>query len=77
MVITIEEFDIATDYTSDDEFSRLFFRLLDSEFVSFVKFDSSRLSSGGLCEKALTLSEALLSEEDDLEGKSLACNKWE
>ena len=49
--------------------------MLDSELVSFAKFDSSRLSSGGLCEKALTLSEALLSEEDDLEGKSLAYNK--
>ena len=59
--------------TSDDALSRFFF-LLESDLDSCVKFDSSKLSSGGsCCEKALTLSEALLSEEDDLEGNSLAC----
>ena len=57
--------------TSEDALKRLFC-LPDSELDSCVKFDSSKLSSGGLCEKALTLSEALLSEEDDFEGKSLA-----
>ena len=36
-------------------------------------FDSSKLSFGGLCEKALTLSEALFSEEEELDGKLLAC----
>ena len=50
--------------------------MLESDLDSCVKFDSSKLSSGGsCCEKALTLSEALLSEEDDLEGNSLACTQ--
>ena len=36
-------------------------------------FDSSKLSFGGLCEKALTLCEALFSEEEELDGILLAC----
>ena len=49
-----------------------FFCILGSAFESKVMLDSSKLSFGGLCEKALTLSEALFSEEDELDGKLLA-----
>ena len=50
-----------------------FFCILGSAFESKVMLDSSKLSFGGLCEKALTLSEALFSEEEELDGKLLAC----
>ena len=52
--------------TSLDELT-LFFCLIDCVVVSEVRFDNSKLSFGGFCARVLTASEALLSEEDELE----------
>ena len=50
----------------------LFFCLVDCVLDSADKVDNSKLSFGGFCAIVLTASEALLSEEDELEGISLA-----
>ena len=50
----------------------LFLCMLDCELVSEVGLDDSKLSFRGFRPRALAATESLLSEEDELEGTSLA-----